>query len=918
MKLSKTIKILFLFVAVAWFANSVQSQWLTGYSFKRAITIQPGMIPNGAVLTNFPLLIDLSGSYLLTTANGGLITSDNGYDIVFSVDHTSILNHDIIYYEGTTTGEYKAWVQVPSIQDGTVIYMYYGNTSITSDPSTSATWGNGYEGVWQLDNDFLDASPFGRDGINQGSVDAGGIIYDAQDFEYSDRYDYIDVGKFNVSGTEMTISSWINIESTDFADGQILAKATGTQNPLHHYALSTRRVGGSYKLRYRLITDGTISVVQSADNLSIGNWYYASAVYDGSNMIVYVNGLESGVLAKTGDIIAEDTVSTYIGNNPGPQISPFDGIIDHVTISSAARSADWILAEYYNQGSPGTFYNLGPPLVFNGRLILPSNTYLTTNNNNIVLFGYLVNNGIFTHNGGTLIFAGSDQAITGTSTTEFNYIDIQSSSSTYISSPGQSLKGILLADGKLFPGGNLTLLSTATQTALVDGSGTGSISGNIIMQRYLPSGFGYHYFSSPFQSSTVNEFGDDMELGAAFPTFYDYDETRASSGWIDYTAPTNVLNPMEGYAVNFGDQPDPKTADATGNVNDGNMQLTLYNNNNTYTQGFNLVGNPYPSPIDWDASSGWTKTNIDDAIYFFKAGTTNQYLGTYSSYINGVSSDGIADNIIPAMQGFFVHVTDGTYPVTGILGFTNSVRSNDLAPPFFKEIKADSRSIIRINADFSDNQAPADPIVIYFDETSSWYFEPEKDALKRMNTDTRVPNFYLYSADTRKLSICGMPYPDENIQKIPVGINVENGGWIRFYATDKELFPSELHAYLVDAETGRTLDLRNDEHYDVYLDPGEINSRFYLIFSADKWSNPFSANELFTISRNGEQVWVTINLQFGEKGVLHMLNAQGQALMTKEVFGNEVIYINKQISSGIYILSLFSNKGVYSKKLLMP
>ena len=50
----------------------------------------------------------------------------------------------------------------------------------------------------------------------------------------------------------------------------------------------------------------------------------------------------------------------------------------------------------------------------------------------------------------------------------------------------------------------------------------------------------------------------------------------------------------------------------------------------TYTKGFNLVGNPYPSAIDWDAASGWTKTNIDNAVYYFKASATDQYGGTYS------------------------------------------------------------------------------------------------------------------------------------------------------------------------------------------------------------------------------------------------------------------------------------------------
>jgi len=40
--------------------------------------------------------------------------------------------------------------------------------------------------------------------------------------------------------------------------------------------------------------------------------------------------------------------------------------------------------------------------------------------------------------------------------------------------------------------------------------------------------------------------------------------------------------------------------------------------------------------------------------------------------------------------------------------------------------------------------------------------------------------------------------------------------------------------------------------------------------------------------------------------------------MSKEVFGNEIVYINRQVSSGVYILGLFSDKDVYSKKLLMP
>ena len=136
------IKNVLVILSLTFLTMTTQAQWLSGYYFKRAITILPNQIPNGAVLTDFPMLIDITGSYLLNESNGGNITNSSGYDLVFSVDNVSILDHDIIHYEGTTTGEYKAWIRVPSIQDGTIIYMYYGNSSISSDPSTSSTWGN--------------------------------------------------------------------------------------------------------------------------------------------------------------------------------------------------------------------------------------------------------------------------------------------------------------------------------------------------------------------------------------------------------------------------------------------------------------------------------------------------------------------------------------------------------------------------------------------------------------------------------------------------------------------------------------------------------------------------------------------------------------------------------------------------------
>ena len=85
-----------------------------------------------------------------------------------------------------------------------------------------------------------------------------------------------------------------------------------------------------------------------------------------------------------------------------------------------------------------------------------------------------------------------------------------------------------IQNGNLASDGNLTLVSSASGTALIDGSGAGTVTGNVTLQRYLSSAYGYKYVSSPFQAATVNEFGDEIDLGSSFPTFYRYNESSVN------------------------------------------------------------------------------------------------------------------------------------------------------------------------------------------------------------------------------------------------------------------------------------------------------------------------------------------------------------------------------------------------------
>lgn len=549
-------------------------------------------------------------------------------------------------------------------------------------------------------------------------------------------------------------------------------------------------------------------------------------------------------------------------------------------------------------------------------LIIPSGAYVVSGNGNMLISKNFTNNGSFTHNNGTVIFNGSTQTIAGSSATNFNNITVANGSTTTIAAGAQTLRNILLSNGTLNANGNLTLISTASQTAAIDGSGTGEVLGNVIMQRYIASAFGYKYFSSPFQSDTVGDFANDMNLAASFPTFYRHDENLASNGWITYTAASGALSPMRGYAANLGSGGGAKTVDLKGVVNNHNYSLTLYNHNMAYTQGFNLVGNPYPSPINWDAAGGWTKTNIDNAVYYFNAGSTNQYTGVYSSYINGVSSDGIAGNTIAAMQGFFVHVSNGGFPVTGLLGINNNARILNNTATFFRVGgMQDSKPLIRLNAGFAGSPHNTDPVVLYFDDAAGSNFDKTHDALKLMNTDSLTPSLYAVSADAQKLSIQALAASD-TMKVIPLGFSSKKDEWVNFTATEIKDIPADMYIYFLDKASGKQQDLRKEPQYRLHLVHGEYENRFFLQLSKKEPVTATAVSNGFKTYSSGGRLFVNPGLAAGERAGITVVNMLGQVVCRQDVTGNTFTPLQILFTDGVYVVHL-SGAGNQTKKVVI-
>lgn len=493
----------------------------------------------------------------------------------------------------------------------------------------------------------------------------------------------------------------------------------------------------------------------------------------------------------------------------------------------------------------GTYTNLeidnpglntaGSDITVSGNLTLKKGI-LDMGKNYLKLGSGLADSAALINSKGTLELNGTaSQYLTGSYFTggSINSLTINNTSGVWLTTP-VSITGLLVPlAGQLTTGGNLALLSGSGQTAAISASGSGTVSGLVSLQRYLQAGFGYKYFSSPFTASTVGNFAPAVALQAKFPNFYSYSENQAGSGFNIDTASGSALLPMHGYAADLGPDSLPQLITLTGTVNNGPLSLTVTNSKWPTTLGFNLVGNPYPSAIDWDATQGWSNKNIDNALYYYDSGSASPYYGSYTTFVNKISSDGNAGNIIGSMQGFFIHVSDNQLlgnllPATGTFAMNNLVRVDSLSPYFHKATLSRNRSavpLIRISAGF--DRGDADQTVVYGDEFASAGFNKVTDAVKLMNTAPRYPNIYLVGEDGSRLAIKALHSPGI-LSEIKLGIELKKEGIIIFRISTLSGLPPCIRPELTDQATGIAYDLGEERKAKIYLDRGVYNDRFIL------------------------------------------------------------------------------------------
>jgi hypothetical protein len=323
---------------------------------RKKITIDAARVDE--TLTDFPVLVDISGDVDLTAARS------DGRDLYFTeADGAAVLDCEIERWE-QGSGTLVAWVRIPSVSSSanTFFYLYFGDgTDHSAEFTPSEVWSAGYEGVWHLDTSDLDSSGNGLNGTNNGSTDVAGRIGGARHFNGSNAF--IDLGSNRLSSAAyFTITAWVlpDLSSGGSFFGTLINSQIGLP-----YCGSTLYIQRS---------NGAVGVYSggwrwsSTDRVSDDTWaFVAVRTYQsilGGTIQSSVNG-EPWETLFTGD-------TTGVANMPDGQLRIgcwagvsgyyFNGVIDEVRVvssfSSPQLSKAWIKAEYENQRGGSTFLTI--------------------------------------------------------------------------------------------------------------------------------------------------------------------------------------------------------------------------------------------------------------------------------------------------------------------------------------------------------------------------------------------------------------------------------------------------------------------------------------------------------------------------------------------------------------------------------
>ncbi|MEZ7866541.1 MAG: choice-of-anchor D domain-containing protein [Paludibacteraceae bacterium] len=672
-----------------------------------------------------------------------------------------------------------------------------------------------------------------------------------------------------MSGSTVNIQNWNS--SANAADRTLIQNPSIISANSNGYFFGNLTISSAPTALFTMVSQSqTVSLcvndftVSETGSNNVAFTSFASNVTIGGNVIV-TSGQLSFAATTSGN-----PVTTVLGN-----IQPSGGTIN------------------LNQNNS---INATSVVNLNGNLIIPTGVILTSTDGDC-----------------KIVFAGASEqnmSITGTLGSNVAF-DVKTGSSVKIN------EDLTLATSNpltVKAGGKLTLVSgktlnttpaltiessvtNGTGTYVDENTGTGlpAITGTV--NQAVTTGR-FWYVASPVSSAA------STDLGTSPVYFYNADASPSK-----YETTTTTLSPGVGYSVS----PSGTNFVFSGTLNNGNKTATIAYNGNTSDafRGYNLIGNPYPSALNWNYvwANTANKSAVKSTVWFNANGTFETYNASGSV---GVPSD--VKGYIPPMQGFWVLATDAASSTTysnKTLALDNTMRSHGPAtgsnPLRAPQSATSENQLIRLQA---TNGIATDEMVLYFNSQAADTYD-NYDSRKMMSSNAAQIYTLL---DGMPIVINGMntiPYNTE----IPVAFKTVTAGEHTIKATEFSNFTSGESLLLTDKTLNRVTDLSSSD-YTFTSSVGTDVNRFALTIQRVSTSvaGNNTQNSLQVVQSAGR---IQILLPSFESGaVAYVFNNIGQIAAKSSITGT-VTTMSQNLPAGVYIVKVVTGTDELTEKIIV-
>ena len=506
-------------------------------------------------------------------------------------------------------------------------------------------------------------------------------------------------------------------------------------------------------------------------------------------------------------------------------------------------------------------------------------------------------------------------------TPEFEKLIVESTDTVHVDESITVNGDLDVSSGVLKTYDNVTVVNDQQDPASVREHDGGEIDGEITVVTVIPSPNGYHYVSSPVEGQTLADLNDDFTLvglggnltSSPFPNMWIYNEldsgTHATDGWITPSSLSHPMGVAEGFAfnVNAGVEIDLKGEPITGTITLPLSHTVTPGEHGEHCppDGWQLMGNPYPTPIDWDKVG---LQNIDNGIHVW-----DPYYDRYMTYIDGVGVNG-GSRYIATMQGFFIRTNVDDSTLTSEITFADSMKvDRETAGVVFR---SSSDTLMLLNL---IGPAGQDQIGVKFSYDGLAEYDNEKDAFKMFNSNPLKPNFasrssvnsYLYSVNSLP-SLAGY-------DTIPLFVEAGTAGTYEIQIDQNCSFLNFGDAWIYDSINGSTIPIDNGA-FSFYLSDQEETNRYRLIVKlSSNITDVQSETGTFEVMiySDYQHLYLTSNQPI-EDASIRLYTIDG-----KEFFAASGVSLSRTVtsiqvpcfSSGIYVVTVDSNLGNRTERI---